>query len=68
MKHVVASQNDRLDTIVYTYYGTLEPLGMVMLANAHLMSKTLLSVGDKIYLPDYTPTKESESDGVSLWK
>lgn len=67
MKHVVASQNDRLDTIVYTYYGTLEPLNMVMLANAHLMSKTLLDAGDKVYLPTYTATKESESDGVSLW-
>ncbi len=67
MKHFVATQNDRLDTIVYAYYGTLEPLNMVMLSNAHLMSKALLDDGDKVYLPPYIATKESESDGVSLW-
>lgn len=68
MKYVGAMQNDRLDTIVYTYYGTLEPLNMVMLSNAHLMSKVLLDDGDKVYLPEYTTTDASESDGVSLWK
>lgn len=67
MKHVIATQNDRLDTIVYTYYGTLDPLNEVMLANAHLMSKALLDAGDKVYLPEYTATVASESDGVSLW-
>ena len=68
MKHVVATQNDRLDAIVYIYYGTLEPLNVVMLANAHLMSKALLDDGDKVYLPEYKATNASESDGVSLWK
>lgn len=67
MKHVIATQNDRLDTIVYTYYGTLEPLNDVMLANAHLMSKALLDAGDKINLPDYVAPATNESDGVNLW-
>lgn len=68
MKYVIATQNDRLDTIVYTYYGTLAPLNMVMLANAHLMSKVLLDDGDKVYLPQYMATDASESNGVSLWQ
>lgn len=67
MKHVIATQNDRIDTIVYAVYGTLEPLNEVMMANAHLMSKPVLDAGDKVYLPEYTATDISESDGVSLW-
>lgn len=68
MKHVLAQKGDRLDQIVYNYYGTLEPLNSVMLANAELMKKSVLEDKDVVYLPDYTASEASEDDGVNLWQ
>lgn len=67
MRCVIATKNDRIDSIVYAYYGSLNPLNEVMMANAHLMSKPLLDDGDKVFLPTYEAETSSESDGVSLW-
>jgi len=68
MKHVLAQEGDRLDQIVYKYYGTLDHLNSVMLANAELMKKSVLEDKDIVYLPDYTVSKASEDDGVNLWQ
>lgn len=66
MKHTVATHGDRLDRIIYAYYGTLDAMNEVMMANVHLMKKTILDDGDKVYLPDIE-TATPEEKGVSLW-
>lgn len=66
MRHTVATQGDRLDQIIYAFYGTLDVMNEVMISNSHLMSKTILSDGDIVYLPEITISTPIES-GVSLW-
>lgn len=66
MKHTVATQGDRLDVIIYQYYGTLDVMNEVMMNNPHLMSTPILSTGDKVYLPEIIEPEQSET-GVSLW-
>lgn len=66
MKHTIATQNDRLDQIIYAHYGTLDVMNEVMMANANLMGKAILDNGDKVYLPDIKLPDQTES-GVSLW-
>lgn len=66
MKHTVATKGDRLDQIIYQYYGTLDVMNEVMMNNPHLMSTPILSTGDKVYLPEITEPEQAET-GVSLW-
>lgn len=66
MKHTVATKGDRLDVIIYQYYGTLDVMNEVMMNNPHLMSTPILSTGDKVYLPDIAKPEQSET-GVNLW-
>lgn len=66
MIHTIATQGDRLDRIIYAYYGTLDVMNEVMMANAHLMKKTILDDGDKVYLPEIETTRPEEQ-GVGLW-
>lgn len=66
MRHTVATQGDRLDQIIYAAYKTLDVMNEVMMANSHLMSKPILSDGDKVYLPTIVKSLEPEK-GVSLW-
>lgn len=67
MTQAVANQGDRLDQIIYAYYGTLDVMNEVMSANVHLLRKAILDTGDKVYLPDIDVTVQSEDTGVSLW-
>lgn len=66
MNSTIATQGDRLDQIIYAYYGTLDVMNKVMMSNVHLMPKPILDTGDKVYLPDISVPEQSES-GVSLW-
>lgn len=66
MRRTVATQGDRLDQIIYTFYGTLEVMNEVMMSNSHLMGKPILSDGDIVYLPKITAAVPVQS-GVSLW-
>lgn len=66
MKHTIATTGDRLDQIIFIHYGTLDVMNEVMMSNVHLMSKTILADGDKVYLPDIVKTDQLET-GVSLW-
>lgn len=67
MKHKIATQGDRLDQIIYAYYGTLDVMNEVMMANVHLLRKAILDNGDKVYLPDMEVTAQAETAGVNLW-
>lgn len=66
MKHTIATTGDRLDQIIYEYYGTLDVMNEVMMSNVHLLGKVILDNGDKVYLPDIVKTNQLET-GVSLW-
>ena len=48
--HKVIHADERLDTIVLNYYGSLNPFDAVLLANPQL-SSPMLAVGDVIELP-----------------
>jgi phage tail protein X len=65
MMKKIANDGDRLDTIVFRHYETLEPFSIVLLANPHLHKKTVLQSGDVVYLPDWQPPKQKEAK--SLW-
>lgn len=66
MMHTIATQGDRLDQIIYAYYGTLDVMNEVMMSNPHLMSTPILSTGDKVYLPDIIKPVQAET-GMNLW-
>ncbi len=66
MKYEIATQGDRLDHIVYQYYGTLEVLTDVMMSNPSLLNKPILDEGDRVMLPEIKIAPQSET-GVSLW-
>lgn len=46
-----AKDGERLDSIVYSHYGTLGVFGEVLSANPKLTNKPILEAGDKVYLP-----------------
>ncbi|MDR2342793.1 MAG: tail protein X [Campylobacteraceae bacterium] len=50
MIRYIASKGERLDTIVYKHYGTLEVFAQVLKLNARL--KPILDDKDIVYLPD----------------
>jgi phage tail protein X len=62
MKTYRASEGERLDTIVYAHYDTLEVFPQVLQLNARLT--TLLKDGDIVKLPDITITAIKEPE---LW-
>jgi len=66
MKRTVATTGDRLDQIIYQYYGTLDVMNEVMMSNVHLLSKTILDAGDIVNLPDISSPEQPET-GVNLW-
>lgn len=47
----LAKDNERLDSIVYSHYGTLEIFKEVLGCNPKLTNKPILEAGDKVYLP-----------------
>lgn len=65
MNQVIASDNQRLDEIVYKEYGTLEFFVDVLEKNQHLTNKVILKMGDVVNLPVVIKTKVVKED--SLW-
>ena len=51
MKQIKATQNERLDTVVFREYKSLDNFGKVLEQNKHLQNKAVLSDGDIINLP-----------------
>ncbi|MGH1600825.1 tail protein X [Campylobacter majalis] len=49
-KIYIASDNERLDTIIYKHYGNLENFAEILAFNSHL--NAILRAGDKVFLPD----------------
>lgn len=64
---VFAKDNDRLDFIVYKHCKTLEYFDLVLELNPHLLHKTHLDAGDKVYLPQVKPVIKQESEVKTLW-
>lgn len=65
MNKYIANDGDRIDTIVYKTYGTLEPLWMVFEANRELLNCETLKSGDVVILPPYEPKPKEETK--ALW-
>lgn len=61
-KIYIAKNGERLDSIVYKHYKTLEYFEQVLKANSKL--EPLLKTGDKVILPDIE-VKESKEE--ALW-
>lgn len=59
----IAKDGDRLDTIVYKHYKTLEVFEIVLSFNSNLNS--VLKAGDKVFLPEIKLQEKSKE--VSLW-
>ncbi len=49
-KFYIAKDGERLDTIIYKHYGTLENFTEILAFNSRL--NTILKAGDKVFLPD----------------
>lgn len=62
---VITSDNDRLDYLVYKHLKSLDNFSLVLEMNPHLIHKTHLNAGDKVYLP--TPVIKQESKSKTLW-
>lgn len=63
-----AVDGDRLDRIIYKYYGTLESsvVASVIEANVHLAHKVTLDAGDVVNLPE-AETSETDTASRALW-
>ncbi|AVK80668.1 tail protein X [Campylobacter fetus] len=59
---VVAKDGDRLDTIVYKHYGSLEYFEQVLSVNFSL--GVVLKAGDVVILPEFTKTTPKQN---KLW-
>jgi phage tail protein X len=64
MKKIIASQNQRLDEIVLSEYGTLSVFEKVLESNKHLSEKIFLQRGDEVNIPvieiEKAPIKDDE--------
>lgn len=60
-----ASDDERLDSIVYKYYKSLDNFALVLELNSNLANKTHLCAGDIVILPEIK--KEDETKELSLW-
>jgi phage tail protein X len=67
METYIAKQGDRLDSIIYKHYKSLDKdiVEAVLKENRHLLKKCLLGAFDKVYLPE-TEVK-TEQKGRALW-
>jgi len=62
----IAKDGDRIDLIVYENYKSTDPFETVLKSNKHLIKKTILSAGDKVYLPKIE-NKPKIKEIKSLW-
>ncbi|MBE2985439.1 tail protein X [Campylobacter sp. RM9344] len=49
-KIYIVSDNERLDTIIYKHYGTLENFAEILAFNSHL--NAISRAGDRVFLPE----------------
>lgn len=68
MNQYRAVDGERLDTIVFKAYGSIDSYVMtaVMAENEHLLNTSRLSAGDIVFLPELT-IKQDESEAKALW-
>ena len=66
MRTYTAQKGDRLDSIVFKEYGTLEHLDKVLEANPHLVTKVAYDDGDVVNLPVIEVPKK-EIKVKTLW-
>lgn len=59
----IAKDNDRLDTIVYQHYGTLDFFPLILDINSQL--PPLLKAGDVVFLPEVRLDENKEEN--ALW-
>ena len=70
MEIVLAQKGDRLDSICYKTYGTLEKeiFNKFLEANVHLLKKIELDSFDKVYLPKLEQEEQIvATKGKALW-
>jgi len=65
MVRYIAKEGERLDVIIYAYYGSLTAFEEVLGKNIHLANKVELNLGDIVYLPNIKQTPIN--NGISLW-
>jgi len=70
MKTTTAQNGDRLDTIINTYYKTLDKqvVEKVIEANPHLVTTPVLSDGDVVNLPTIDIPKQQIKKAKTLWE
>lgn len=66
MTIITLTQEKRLDTVVYEYYGDLLMYDEVISLNTHLLDKLILNLGDEVKLP-LKKLPKKELVGESLW-
>ncbi len=62
--HYIAKDDERLDSIVYSHYGTLNVFQSVLETNSHLLNKKILNAGDIVLLPQINTSIKTLDD---LW-
>lgn len=62
--HYIAKDDERLDSIVYSHYGTLNVFQSVLEVNSHLLNKKILNAGDIVLLPKINTSIKTLDD---LW-
>jgi phage tail protein X len=65
-----AKDGERIDQIVYEFYGSTLPVKQVLEDNPHLLNKVTLNAGDKVLLNEFEVNPIDNlptSRGVALW-
>jgi len=66
MNEYLCSDGDRLDTVVYQAYASLQPMDLVLIANPHLLEHTSLRAGEMVALPFWQPPI-AKQEARTLW-
>jgi phage tail protein X len=62
----LAKDGERLDQIIYKYYGSLVFFDKIIDQNTHLMDKLVLDSGDVVFLPQIN-FNQKETKVAALW-
>ena len=64
-----AIEGERLDQIVFNFYGSIKLFEVVLENNPHLKDKPILSADDEVTLEEIEPvtTKTTEENVKALW-
>lgn len=67
MNVTIVQENKRLDEIIFAHYGSLEYFDEVVAKNEAISTKTILDIGDVVFLPEFETKSVKKIEVKALW-